>query len=1403
MTGRAILIGFVAAVAVAVSGIAASDAFAEPEIALALRDNQQEQGNDQTFLQDAWDVKVFTYNSRIYAVVAGAAEGIHLLDITNPNNIDPLLTGGVGMGTRNVQPSNGRVEAVAVYTVGGKPYFIATWANNNAIQAFKIAEPGDVDGDGGAIVNVGRVVNRPNPLLNGQLGGASDLVIYSVGNKQYAAVTAKNADRLTVVDVTDPNALSSGLKGSIADSGSLELDGPAGVEHYQTNNRHYAVVVSITDDGIQIVDITDPDNPTAAGHLADTADLALNGATGVAIYSVGGRTYAVVATTQDHGIQIVDITDPHNIFPAGKLTDTGGLRLKASHDLAIHTIGDRHYAVVGSITDAGVQIVDVTNPYNPVPKASIGDTSSAVLYGVTGVDTFSIGNRHYAIGTSDGDNGVQIIEMTAVNADAGDGLSVDAGRTVVLDGSGSVSSGATPTYQWTQTGGTSVTLSAPTALRTTFTAPSTPSTLIFQLAATHGGATSTDIVTVSVAPDAVGSPDKTAVALSLTDSVADSVYTYLASAIDVNVFEHGGKIYAVVASNNDSIHLLDITDPSNINELRHPSPESQSGNNNFNNAAGGTEAAPYVAIDGNPYIILSWSTSDAIQSFYIHDNGRLDELAATVDRIKMDHAAGLIIYTLQTRCDSTPGTVLFTSRGAFSTSLACWGPKIIGMDDDDRAVVEPGDPVARQYAAVVGQLSHSVRIVDVTDPRDLGVPALKGQITDDHSTLLRGPIDIAHYQTNNRHYAVVAASQESGIQIVDITNPNNPTAAGHLADTDDLEMKGADGVAVYSVGGRTYVVVTGNSEDGIQIVDITDPHNIFPTGNLQDTGMLELDNPRGVAVHQIGDRYYAVVAAAHDDGIEAVDVTDPYNPVPKGRVGDTTSAELDGATDVATFSIGNRHYVVVAALEDSGVQIAEMAVLTADAGGDRVIPGRTAQIPLDGSASTISSGASFNYTWTQTGGPPVTLSTPTIAIPNFAPPAPPQVLSFLLTVSHGNARAVDTVTVTLEGNPSTDVASFGGQIVSETIDVVDVPHNNGTAGTSKYISMHFDGEGESQTFTYRLLEAPSGTVTVSFGTVVQSAQYGKPGYTWDWNAVSISPKTLTFTPSNWGTPQVVTLTSQTDGDNTSEQVIIVITSSTPGSYSGIHVTVDDRPASPGTSGTSGGPVLESAQSPVITLSGPYIMDVQLNSVWTDPGYTATDADGNDITASVTISGAVDTTTEGIYLLYYQVADSYGTPATPQTRTVNVIAPEPQQQTQQPQPQPQQTQQPQPEPEPEQEPTQEPEQEPEQEPTQEPEQEPEQTQEPEQEPEQEPTQEPEQEPTQEPEQEPEQTQEPEQEPENTESGEQPACDIPAIVRQYDTDGSCKIEQSEWLVVVDDAAAQRLTAPEVQTIAAHRG
>ena len=342
--------------------------------------------------------------------------------------------------------------------------------------------------------------------------------------------------------------------------------------------------------------------------------------------------------------------------------------------------------------------------------------------------------------------------------------------------------------------------------------------------------------------------------------------------------------------------------------------------------------------------------------------------------------------------------------------------------------------------------------------------------------------------------------------------------------------------------------------------------------------------------------------------------------------------------------------------------------------------------------------------------------------------------------------------------------------------------------TVEGLKLELPAEDASDTFQVRLTEDPGGTaITVNLLTLVQSAPYGAPGHNWNYAAANITPKTITFTTSNWNSFQDVTVAGVPDGDYSPEQLIIAVVPKPSvglGYMTGVYVTVADPCTTCSTGGEHGAipmppglAVPESAQIPVITLAGSTSMTVQLNSAWTDPGYTATDADGNDITASVTVTGAVDTTTAATYLLYYQVADGSGTPATPQVRTVHVVAPEPQQQTQEPQPQPQQTQEPQPQQEAEQEPQGEPQQE------------------AEQGAEQEPTQEPEQEPQQQ--EEPQEQQEPQQERQA-----EPEPGPSTAVQRYDANGNGVIDHQEWLVAVDDYANYKLTTPEIQAIAAAR-
>jgi hypothetical protein len=72
-------------------------------------------------------------------------------------------------------------------------------------------------------------------------------------------------------------------------------------------------------------------------------------------------------------------------------------------------------------------------------------------------------------------------------ANAGANQTVAAGSKVTLDGSGSKDPGGQPlTYEWTQTGGTTVTLDSSTAVKPTFTAPASAGDLTFQLVVSNG-----------------------------------------------------------------------------------------------------------------------------------------------------------------------------------------------------------------------------------------------------------------------------------------------------------------------------------------------------------------------------------------------------------------------------------------------------------------------------------------------------------------------------------------------------------------------------------------------------------------------------------------------------------------------------------------------------------------------------------------------------------------------------------------------------------------------------------------------------------------------------------------------------------------------------------------------------
>ena len=74
--------------------------------------------------------------------------------------------------------------------------------------------------------------------------------------------------------------------------------------------------------------------------------------------------------------------------------------------------------------------------------------------------------------------------------------------------------------------------------------------------------------------------------------------------------------------------------------------------------------------------------------------------------------------------------------------------------------------------------------------------------------------------------------------------------------------------------------------------------------------------------------------------------------------------------------------------------------------------------------------------------------------------------------------------------------------------------------------------------------------------------------------------------------------------------------------------------------------------PVLTLNGPAAVTIEAGAAWTDPGATAIDPCGADLTAAIRVSGSVNRRVPGVYVLTYSVSD--GVNLSTRTRTVTVV-----------------------------------------------------------------------------------------------------------------------------------------------------
>jgi len=811
--------------------------------------------------------------------------GVAIIDISDP--ADPDNVGGLDSAFTESHDTKGLLEGafgVDVFETGGGTYAAVTSTGGHpGVLIINITDP-----SGPALV--GNLTRADAPLLD----SPRRVDTFKMGTKTYAAVASGGGNHgIQIIDITNPSGPVAA--GQLSDTDDLLLGEASGVDTFKIGGSTYAAVASSGDGGLQLVDVSTPGSPGAAGQLKDTAtdNLLLDGTRHVKVFEVGTSTYAVMTSAGEDGIQIVDITDPSGPVAAGQLSDTNDLLLADAGDVATFTIGAYTYAAVASAADQGIQIIDVTDPASPAPAGQLRDDGSLLLDAPTSVEILETGGDTYAVVTSiSGVQGIQIVRLTPLDAtrpevtyaslnertgvltvtfdEAIDVSETDLSRLYVSDDGAANQiglAGAAFDHAAADSDTISVTLDDDqrlNAIRLGSPQLDVAAGAVYDLAG-NAAADAAD-VPIPVLPDLV-----------VTGQLADDGELLLSGARHSDIFTIGNKTYAAVAAHADNgLQLVDISDPARLVPVG--STVDTEGAAAF--LLEGAYGVATFTIGANTYAATSSLDDDGIQIINVTDPGspttagilRSTELVIAdpsgVDTIAIDgktYAAAGSLY------DQSTGGLRLVDVSDPSAPEAAGQLK----DNNERLLLVVRDVAffkigEKTYAAVASNGDNGLQLVDVSNPDRLKAA---GKLADTEQLSLARPLDVDIFVIDTSTYAAVTTHNE-GLQLVDVTNPDNPVPAGSLANTDGL-LGDSNGVDVLEIDGRTYAAVTSENDHGLRLVDVTDPANPVHVQSLAHADEQLGGHAYDVDFVDIGGTDYAAVTYTDGLRLVRVDVTRP------------------------------------------------------------------------------------------------------------------------------------------------------------------------------------------------------------------------------------------------------------------------------------------------------------------------------------------------------------------------------------------------------------------------------------------------------------------------------------------------------------------------------------------------
>ena len=232
---------------------------------------------------------------------------IVIFDITDPTSLTQVTVLQDG-----ADYTLGGITHVAPITMDGSTYILTAARDNNSVGIIDIGNP---------------KMPRQVALLEDDddlaLKSAHSIEIISINGRTYALVASPGEDAMQIIDVTHP-VLPFPVSTVRNGTEYPALSSPHDVTAIKVENSTYALLSAITDDSIQIIDITNPESPQPASHISHGAEYTqLDRPQTLKSVQINGTAYTLIAARDSDGIQIIKLEHEKTIQPEFSITVNG------------------------------------------------------------------------------------------------------------------------------------------------------------------------------------------------------------------------------------------------------------------------------------------------------------------------------------------------------------------------------------------------------------------------------------------------------------------------------------------------------------------------------------------------------------------------------------------------------------------------------------------------------------------------------------------------------------------------------------------------------------------------------------------------------------------------------------------------------------------------------------------------------------------------------------------------------------------------------------------------------------------------------------------------------------------------------------------------------------------------